>query len=88
MSGINVSDRFECVVINVIDSLMWKGVVVEETRSGGRVYFGKVRPEGFDYAPGDILYIGVRELPYGIEDMKMEVSLYDSDDRKLDWTFL
>ncbi|WP_328591260.1 hypothetical protein [Methanolobus halotolerans] len=72
----------------MIDSLMWKGVVVEETRSGGRVYFGKVKQEGFSYGPGDTLYIGVKSLPYGIEEMKTEVSLYDADDRKLDWTFL
>ncbi|MBN2110617.1 MAG: hypothetical protein JW705_05975 [Methanosarcinaceae archaeon] len=88
MAEVNESDRFECVVINVIDSLMWKGVVVEEIRSGGRVYFGKVRPEDFSYGPGDILYIGAKRLPYGIEEMNIEVSLYDADDRKLDWTFL
>lgn len=88
MSEVKESDRFECVVINVIDSLMWKGVVVEEKRSGGRIYFGKVKPEGFDHVPGDILYIGVRKLPYGVEEMSAEVSLYDADDRKLDWTFI
>ena len=88
MAEVNESDRFECVVINVIDSLMWKGVVVEETGSGGRVYFGKVKPEGFNYGPGDILYIGVKKLAFGIEDMQTEVSLYDADDRRLDWTFL
>ncbi|WP_094228966.1 hypothetical protein [Methanolobus psychrotolerans] len=88
MSEVNESDRFECVVINVIDSLVWKGVVVQEMGSGGRVYFGKVVSEGFNYGPGDILYIGVKPLPYELEEMKMEVSLYDADDRKLDWTFL
>ncbi|WP_406656940.1 hypothetical protein V7O62_13905 [Methanolobus sp. ZRKC2] len=88
MSEVNESDRFECVVVNVIDSLMWKGVVVEETRSGGRVYFGKVKPEDFNYGPGDILYIGIKKLPIGMEDINTEVSLYDADDRRLDWTFL
>lgn len=90
MSEVNESDRFECVIINIIDSLMWKGVVVEEVESGGRVYFGKVKAEGFDYVPGDILYIGMKRLPYDLEDMdmEMEVSLYDADDNRLDWTFL
>ncbi len=88
MSEVNESDRFECVVINVIDSLMWKGVVVEETRSGGRVYFGKVKPENFNYGPGDILYLGMKKLPYGTEEMSAEVSLYDAEDKKLDWTFI
>ncbi|MEZ5333749.1 MAG: hypothetical protein R2741_00130 [Methanolobus sp.] len=92
MSEVNESDRFECIIINVIDTLMWKGVTVEEVESGGRVYFGKVKVEGFDYAPGDTLYIGVKRLPYDLEDteieMDMEVSLYDADDKRLDWTFL
>ncbi len=88
MSEVNESDRFECVIVNVIDTLMWKGVVVEEVESGGRVYFGKVKAEGFDHVPGDILYIGVRPLPYELEEMSMEVSLYDADDNRLDWTFL
>jgi hypothetical protein len=90
MSEVNESDRFECVIVTVIDTLMWKGVTVEEVESGGRVYFGKIKPEGFDYVPGDILYIGVKRLPYDLEDMEMsmEVSLYDASDKRLDWTFL
>ncbi|MBP1908709.1 hypothetical protein [Methanolobus bombayensis] len=90
MSEVNESDRFECVIINVIDTLMWKGVTVEEVESGGRVYFGKVKPEGFDYVPGDTLYIGMKRLPYELEDieMEMEVSLYDGEGNRLDWTFL
>jgi len=90
MSEVNESDRFECVIVNVIDTLMWKGVVVEEVESGGRVYFGKVKADGFGYVPGDVLYIGVKRLSYELEDMdmSMEVSLYDADDNRLDWTFL
>ncbi|MDG6244023.1 MAG: hypothetical protein QCH31_06475 [Methanolobus sp.] len=88
MSEVNESDRFECIIVNVIDSLRWKGVVVEEIESGGRVYFGKIDPECFEYVPGDILYIGVKRLPYEFDEMKIEASLYDADDRKLDWTFL
>ncbi|MDY0388173.1 MAG: hypothetical protein RBT65_13850 [Methanolobus sp.] len=88
MAEVYESDRFECVVVNVIDTLMWKGVVVQEIESGGRVYFGKVKAEGFAYGPGDILYIGVKPLPYELEEMKMEVSLYDADNQRLDWTFL
>jgi hypothetical protein len=90
MSEVNESDRFECVIVNVVDTLMWKGVTVEEIESGGRVYFGKVNPEGFNYVPGNVLYVGVKQLPYDIEDMElsMEVSLYDANDKRLDWTFL
>lgn len=88
MTEVNESDRFECVIINVIDTLMWKGVVVEEIESGGRVYFGKVKAEGFNYSPGDVLYVGMKRLPQELEDLSMEVSLYDADNKRLDWTFL
>ncbi|SFM19054.1 hypothetical protein [Methanolobus profundi] len=88
MTEVNESDRFECVIINVIDTLMWKGVVVEEIESGGRVYFGKVKAEGFNYGPGDVLYVGMKRLPQELEDLSMEVSLYDADNKRLDWTFL
>ncbi|WP_292467583.1 hypothetical protein [Methanolobus sp.] len=88
MSEVNESDRFECIIVNVINTLIWKGVVVEEVESGGRVYFGKVKAEGFKYAPGDILYIGIKRLNSELEEMPMEVSLYDANDKRLDWTFL
>ncbi|WP_406662478.1 hypothetical protein V7O66_06800 [Methanolobus sp. ZRKC3] len=88
MTDICASDRFKCVIVNVIDNLSWKGVVVEEVESGGRVYFGKTKPEGFDYVPGDILYIGINPLPPEIGDFTMEVSLYDAQDNRLDWTFV
>jgi hypothetical protein len=88
MSEVNESDRFECIIVNVINTLIWKGVVVEEVESGGRVYFGKVKAEGFKYAPGDILYIGIKRLNSELEEMPMEVSLYDANNKRLDWTFL
>jgi hypothetical protein len=88
MTEINESDRFECVIVNVFDRIAWKGVVVEEVRSGGRVYFGRTLSEGFDHQPGDTLYIGVKPLVYPVEDRTMEVILYDADDNKLDWTYL
>ncbi|MEL4305872.1 hypothetical protein [Methanococcoides sp. LMO-2] len=89
MTTISENDRFECRVVNIIDNLkQWKGVTVEDIDSGGRVYFAKVKAEGFNVAIGDSLYIGIKELPYGIEEMSMEVHLYDEDDKELDWTIL
>ncbi|MCQ6963056.1 hypothetical protein [Methanolobus chelungpuianus] len=88
MAEVNESDRFECVIVNVFDKGMWKGVVVEEVRSGGRVYFGRTKAEGFNYEPGDSLFIGIRPLAYPMEERTMEVILYDGDDNKLDWTYL
>jgi len=88
MEGISESDRFECRVITVISKGDWYGVTVEEIDSGGRVYFGRTKPELFNYEPGDILYIGVKALPIELEDRTMEVSLYDADDNRLDWTII
>ncbi len=88
MAEISESDRFECVIVNIIDNLIWKGVVVEEVESGGRVYFGKTKAEGFEYVPGDTLFIGIKQIISDLEDLSMEVSLYDTDDNRLDWTFI
>ena len=88
MGELKESDRFECKVINVIDNLAWKGITVEEVKSEGRVYFARVIAENCDIKPGDTLYIGAKQITYDLEDKKMEVTLYDADDNKLDWTLV
>lgn len=88
MEGINESDRFECKIITVISKGDWYGVTVEEIASRGRVYFGRTKPDRFNYVPGDTLFIGVKTLATPLEDRTMEVSLYDADDNKLDWTII
>ena len=89
MTTISENDRFECKVVNIIENLkQWKGVTVEDVESGGRVYFAKVKAEDFNIVIGDSLYIGVKELPYGLEEMSMEVHLYDGEDNELDWTII
>lgn len=86
MNEIRETDRFECVVVSVIKNLMWKGVTVEETKTRGRAYFGRVSEEE-QLKEGDVLYFGVRPL-YDIEDKSMKVTLYDASDRVLDWTLI
>lgn len=81
------SDRFDCVVINVIETLQYKGVTIEEPYSKGRVYFGKV-PGDIDIKVGDILYIGAKPLGEDPTKGSMEVHLYDKDDNKLAWTLI
>lgn len=88
MEDISESDRFECKIINVINKGDWYGVTVEEIESGGRVYFGRTKPELFNYQPGDVLYIGVKAVSVPLEDRTMEVSLYDKNDNRLDWTII
>lgn len=86
MNEIKETDRFECMVINVIKNLTWKGVTVEEKGTKGRVYFARVNGE-FDLQEGDALYLGVQPL-YEVEDKSMKVFLYDAENNKLDWTLL
>ncbi|MGP8321474.1 MAG: hypothetical protein ACT6FE_04015 [Methanosarcinaceae archaeon] len=88
MSDINESDRFECVVISIIKNLMWKGVTVEDVESGGRVYFGRVNEDENEINIGDVLYIGAKPLTYDLEEKEMEISLYNADNKKIDWTLI
>ena len=86
MNEIREVDRFECRVVNVIKNLMWKGVTVEEKGTKGRVYFSRVNGE-LDINHGDTLYKGVKPV-YEIEGKTMEVTLYDAENKKLDWTLV
>ncbi len=88
MTEIEETDRFECKVVNVIDNLQWKGVTVEDEDSGGRVYFSRVKANGMDIEIGSSLYIGVRLLSHDLDEMNMEVHLYDENDNELDWTII
>ena len=88
MSEINESDRFECVVINVIQNLNWIGATVEDIHSGGRVYFGKIKTAENEINVGDTLYIGAKSITYDLEEKEMEVSLYNAEDERIDWTLI
>lgn len=86
MNEIREVDRFECRVINVTQNMAWKGVTVEENDTRGRVYFGRVNGE-IEINPGDTFYLGVKPI-YEIEDKTMRVTLYDAENKNLDWTLV
>jgi len=88
MSEISESDRFECVVVNVIENLDWKGVIVEEIKSSGRLYFARVTDAENEINVGDTLYIGAKPITFDLEDKEMEVSLYNTNNEKIDWTLI
>ena len=88
ISDVNESDRFECVVVNLIQNISWIGVTVEDVHSGGRVYFGKVKANENEINVGDTLYLGAKPITYDLEDKEMEVSLYNADNEKIDWTLI
>ncbi|WP_292377443.1 hypothetical protein [Methanosarcina sp. UBA289] len=86
MNEIREVDRFECKVISVIQNLMWKGITVEENSTKGRVYFGRVN-NNLNISYGDTLYLGIKPI-YEVEDKTMHVTLYDAENKKLDWTLV
>jgi hypothetical protein len=86
MNEIRETDRFECQVINVIQNLIWKGITVQEKSTNGRVYFGRVNGE-LDINLGDTLYLGIRPV-YDMEDKTMRVTLYDAENKQMDWTLV
>lgn len=88
MSEISESDRFECIVVNVIQNLNWVGATVEHIDSGGRVYFGKIKADENEINIGDTLYLGAKPLPFELDEMEMEISLYNADNEKIDWTMI
>lgn len=81
------TDRFDCLVINVIQTMAYQGVTIEEPYSKGRVYFGKV-PADIPVEVGDVLFIGAKPLGDEKDQGSMEVYLYDDEDNKLDWTLI
>jgi hypothetical protein len=86
MNEIREADRFECQVINVIQNLIWKGVTVQEKSTSGRVYFGRVNGE-LEINLGDTLYLGIKQV-YDIEEKTMRVTLYNAENKQLDWTMV
>ena len=81
------TDRFDCLVVNVIKTMEYKGITIEEPFSKGRVYFGKVSAD-FDVEIGDVLFIGAKSLGEETNQGSMEVYLYDEEDNLLDWTLI
>jgi hypothetical protein len=81
------TDRFDCVVVNVIKTLTYQGVTVEEPYSHGRVYFGKVSAD-FDVQVNDVLFIGAKPLGENKNFGSMEVYLFDEEGNRLDWTLI
>jgi hypothetical protein len=86
MNEIREADRFECQVINVIQNLVWKGVTVQEKSTSGRVYFGRVTSE-LEINLGETLYLGIKPV-FEVEDKTMRVTLYNAENKQLDWTLV
>lgn len=80
------TDRFSCIVINIVNSKLYKSVTVEEPFSKSYVYFGKVSLK-MNINIGEILYLGVKKLRDIEDDKSMKVTLYNKD-QSIDWTLI
>lgn len=81
------SDRFSCIVTNIVNSKNYSIVTVEEPFSKSYVYFGKV-PQNKNINIGDILYIGAKKINNVENDKSIKVTLYDNDGFIIDWTLI
>lgn len=83
------SDKFSCIIVNIINSSRYKNITIEEPFSKSYVYFGKVSLNA-DLEIGDQVYISIKRIG-NIEDktnQSMKVFLYDSKNNVLDWTII
>lgn len=81
----------KCRVVNVIDNpLGYKGIVVEDIDTEGRIYFGRTKPKDCTLNQGDVAYVYVKPVNMAFEEDErtMEVTLYDENNNKLDWTII
>ncbi len=77
----------KCTVVRVAQAKAWRNVVVQDSKTNNKYFFGKVinTPE---INPGDELYIGFEDLPYELPDRKQKIILMTLDGMQLDWTMI
>ncbi len=78
----------KCSVVRVAQAKGWRNVVVLDTKSDKKYFFGKVINPPPDIKPGDELFIGFEELPYELPGIKQKIILMTLDGFQLDWTMV
>ncbi len=77
----------KCSVIRVAQAKGWRNVVVEDSKTNKKYFFGKVVNPPPEIKPGDEMYIGYEELPYELP-VKQKIILMTLDGFQLDWTMV
>jgi len=77
----------KCVVMHVADAKAWRNVIVQDTKTAKKYFFGKVRltPE---ININDEMYIGYEDLPVELPERKQKIVLMTLDGEILDWTMV
>jgi hypothetical protein len=76
----------KCTVVRVAQAKGWRNVVVEDSKTKKKYFFGKVVNAIPEISPGDELYIGFEELPYELPGITQKIILMTLDGFQLDWT--
>ncbi|TAN39888.1 MAG: hypothetical protein EPN24_04975 [Candidatus Methanoperedens sp.] len=76
----------KCTVVRIAQAKGWRNVVVEDSKTKKKYFFGKVVNPPPEINPGDEMYIGFEELPYELPGIKQKIILMTLDGFQLDWT--
>ncbi len=78
----------KCTVVRVAQAKGWRNVVVADSKTNKKYFFGKTPNAPPEINPGDELYIGFEELPYELPGIKQKIILMTLDGFQLDWTMV
>ncbi len=78
----------KCTVVRVAQAKGWRNVVVVDSKTDKKYFFGKVINPPPEINPGDELYIGYEDLPYDLPGIKNKIILMTLDGFQLDWTMV
>ncbi len=78
----------KCTVVRVAQAKAWRNIVVQDSKTNQKYFFGKVVNPPPEISPGDELYIGYEDLPYELPGIKQKIILMTPDGMQLDWTMV
>ncbi len=78
----------KCTVVRVAQAKAWRNVVVMDTKTNKKYFFGKVLNPPPEINPGEELYIGYEDMPYELPGIKQKIILMTLDGFQLDWTMV
>jgi hypothetical protein len=78
----------KCTVVRVAQAKAWRNIVVVDSKTNTKYFFGKVVNPPPDINEGEELYIGFEDLPYELPDRKKKIILMSLDGFQLDWTMV
>ncbi len=78
----------KCIVVRIAQAKAWRNVVVQDSKTNKKYFFGKVINPPPELKPGDELYIGYEDMPHELPGIKQKIILMTLDGMQLDWTMV